>query len=1055
MEFDLTEAELQGLLGRQIANRPWPAPGTVVTMASDWDGPSTHHSKEFLSLKAGDQVKITEVSPGGAFLRGTVVRGGGSGGRSGWLGGAGCEAKMALTIAVPLGNESYEELPTGGGGDDVNGEPEDVEELLLSLVILANFIIIILEANYGAACDGELITSGCIPAWPAIANYFFVAFYTLETLATLFVYRSRVCRDGWMLFDLGIVFMAWVDICVAAVVTTAGLQEVQLLRLFRIARLARAARIVHMSPELHAMMIGIISALTTVFWGLIMVMLLLAIWAVLAVELLHGTAQEVHVDNQKCLEAFDSVFMVMLMFFQTLMAGDSWGDCAIPMIQKNPLSLIIFGGSLLTVQLGFANLVLAVIVERSRQAHEEEQRQNIFEQFKKRREAENRLREMCQAIDVDRDGVLTLDELMDAYATNEEFRKTLFLLEIDETDLICLFDLMDVDRSGDLTYEELISCINKSETNDLKRQMMLVKLQVQDIWLRVRDHLNDAQENIINSVKGETRKPSLLDAKTYLIRKLTRDSSASSHTSLPAKKSNMSAFCKDFKAMMPISEQQDAGTEYTAPVFAVRQLHTGLKEELKQQLESQLESFTTFIDREISELIFRQWPLARELDANNWQNAQDQWGVEVEDVNGDGVNGEAHGSEFLSRFSRSISRELLKRPKTIVGLSYSFSLGGGGTGGIGSFASPREAWRSTEEPLAASPRCQPRDALSMALERAQDHIEALQRERDDALRRAAEHEAEVLRLTMLVERSEAGHCALLEERQRELAEVQRLRKEHREARDQLQVLKAEVNQTRAHSDDKRQRFERLITEQREQIEVLQEANGHAERQLQDRGSQSMDIETSLFSCLQERTALLQFMVDLLSALQTLFYDPTPFTRLSIRSPSPSPASGSCRRRPPSREAWHRHAGCFACGSTDFAPPMDKGLKEAQVACSEDLKELCNALEGEIAQASQAFSAQVQRVLAEAEQSARAVSAAQPGQLLRACAAWVEQEKRRKERQGLPVDRPVPAVDWGEERAQYLATTRAMESKFAQLLKLRRLHQVRHSAARKKAPAGRY
>ena len=44
------------------------------------------------------------------------------------------------------------------------------------------------------------------------------------------------------------------------------------------------------------------------------------------------------------LEAFDSVFMVMLMFFQTLMAGDSWGDCAVPMIQKNPLSIVIFGG---------------------------------------------------------------------------------------------------------------------------------------------------------------------------------------------------------------------------------------------------------------------------------------------------------------------------------------------------------------------------------------------------------------------------------------------------------------------------------------------------------------------------------------------------------------------------------------------------------------------------------------------------------------------------------------------------------------------------------------
>lgn len=93
--------------------------------------------------------------------------------------------------------------------------------------------------------------------------------------ATIFVYRSRVMRDHWTLFDLCIVFMAWLDMVVSAVVTTvsklskcikciqmqhchfrvsqtvasksfepskAGMQEVALLRLFRIARLARAAR---------------------------------------------------------------------------------------------------------------------------------------------------------------------------------------------------------------------------------------------------------------------------------------------------------------------------------------------------------------------------------------------------------------------------------------------------------------------------------------------------------------------------------------------------------------------------------------------------------------------------------------------------------------------------------------------------------------------------------------------------------------------------------------------------------------------------------------------
>lgn len=411
---------------------------------------------------------------------------------------------------------------------------------------------------------------------------------------------------------------------------------------------------------------------------------------------------------------------------------------------------------------------------------------------------------------------------------------------------------------------------------------------------------------------------------------------------------------------------------------------------------------------------------------------------------------------------RRQGRPLSPRPSLPCRQSESPPRRGGGTGGVGSFTSPREPmWQSSiaEEPRACgtgfappSPRhSQSRDnALALALERSQDHIEALQRERDEAQRKAAEQEAEVLRLTMLVERSEAGHCALLEERQRELTEVQRLRREHREAREQLVALRTEVSQTRGSSEEKRQRFERIISEQREQIEALQEANGLAERELQDRGTQSSDMETALFSCLQERTALLQFMVDLLSALQTLFYDPTPFTRLRLRSPSPTPGGANCagRRRAASRETWHRPAA---------GQPLDRSLKDLQVSGSEDLKELCSALESEIAQASQAFSAQVQRVLAEAEQSARAVSTVhQPGQQMRACGAWVEQEKRRKEKQGLPADRAVPSVDWGEERAQYLTTTRAMETKFGQLIKLRRLLQARfNAAARKKAQTGKY
>jgi len=294
----------------------------------------------------------------------------------------------------------------------------------------------------------------------------------------------------------------------------------------------------------------------------------------------------------------------MLMFFQTLMAGDSWGDCAVPMIQATPWSIIIFGGSLLTVQLGFANLVLAVIVERARQAHEEERQQNLNEQVKKRRDAEVRLLEMCKAIDIDQDGILTLEELMEAYATNEDFRKTLTLLEIDETDLICLFDLMDADRSGDLTYEELISCIHKSETNDLKRQMMMVKLQVQDIWLRIRDSFLTAQENIINEFKGEAKKPSLFDSRTYLIRKLTAENATSLIRRTRTMQSQLSEALSKKASLhhaTTVNEKPtDAGTELSPSAFAIRQL--------RHQINGELQRTQNWIDFEVQRFISHQWP---------------------------------------------------------------------------------------------------------------------------------------------------------------------------------------------------------------------------------------------------------------------------------------------------------------------------------------------------------------------------------------------------------------------------------------------------------------
>merc|ERR1711881_345627 len=158
----------------------------------------------------------------------------------------------------------------------------------------------------------------------------------------------------------------------------------------------------------------------------------------------------------------------------------------------------------------------------------------------------------------------------------------------------------------------------------------------------------------------------------------------------------------------------------------------------------------------------------------------------------------------------------------------------------------------------------------MGLERSQDRIDSLQNERDEALRQAASHEAEVVRLTVQLERSEAEHRSLAEERQRELGELSRIRREHRDALEPLAALRAEAHQSRATSEEWRQRFDKLVADQRQQIASLEDAGSRASRDLVEHETRASEFGDGLYTCIHERTALLHFVVDLLAALQSLF-----------------------------------------------------------------------------------------------------------------------------------------------------------------------------------------
>merc|ERR1719401_278388 len=101
------------------------------------------------------------------------------------------------------------------------------------------------------------------------------------------------------------------------------------LRAFRLVRLLRAFKALSMFPELKALLGSFACALKAIIWGVILIVGVIAIWSILAVQLIHPLNREVAGQDyykgcDRCPEAFASVFKASLTIFQTIVAGDSW-----------------------------------------------------------------------------------------------------------------------------------------------------------------------------------------------------------------------------------------------------------------------------------------------------------------------------------------------------------------------------------------------------------------------------------------------------------------------------------------------------------------------------------------------------------------------------------------------------------------------------------------------------------------------------------------------------------------------------------------------------------
>jgi len=345
-------------------------------------------------------------------------------------------------------------------------------EWVLALIIVTNMCFIIVEADHAGQCESEGLSGKQCPQvlLHTVMNHVFLGLYTVESLARLFAYGRSFFADPWNPFDLVIVLSGYTDMMLRSLLENSDLSTLRMLRIFRIARLARTIKILRHMPELQALISGFKSAIWAMFCGFFFILFLLLMSAIMTVELVHPVNIECDTDAW-CNEAFLNVMKTVLYFFQTLIAGDSWGLCAVPLAKLNPWTLLLFALVLVMVQLGFLNVTSAVIVEKAAEARENDKADNT-------QAAITRLQRIAMHMDTSNDGTITKQEFIEGVANDSEFQQLLRVLDIDEDDVLSLFDLMDSDHSGDLSIAEFVTTIAKTTGDDLRKQMMFLRLNL-------------------------------------------------------------------------------------------------------------------------------------------------------------------------------------------------------------------------------------------------------------------------------------------------------------------------------------------------------------------------------------------------------------------------------------------------------------------------------------------------------------------------------------------------------------------------------------------------
>eukprot|EP00933_Yihiella_yeosuensis_P027426 TRINITY_DN21323_c0_g2_i2.p1 TRINITY_DN21323_c0_g2~~TRINITY_DN21323_c0_g2_i2.p1 ORF type:complete len:572 (+),score=81.99 TRINITY_DN21323_c0_g2_i2:89-1804(+) len=366
-------------------------------------------------------------------------------------------------------------------------------ELLICCAVIFNTILLCMEVDASTTCDKE----SCTPAWVELMSKLLLVVYTTEVILQMYLSRSGYFKNPWNYLDFGIVAIGFFELLLVAVAEPDGSYKVMgYSRMLRMTRMLRFIQILQPIPELYRLVSGFLSTFRTIFWGFILLVAGLVPWSMITVEIVNSLGQVDWEDEGHCSESFSSVLRMCLLYWQILIAGDSWGKCTLPVVKQYPGMFIVFATSLVTVSLGFTNLILAVIVDAAASARDRDIQEKNLRRKREVIDHVKRLGDMLSRVDKDQSGSISIQEFYQGFDEEPGLQHRLLAMGLDKEDLVDLMLLMDVDKSGELSYDEVITLFLKAEQQDARVQFLRMQLQMQSLSLQVQELSASTQSSL-------------------------------------------------------------------------------------------------------------------------------------------------------------------------------------------------------------------------------------------------------------------------------------------------------------------------------------------------------------------------------------------------------------------------------------------------------------------------------------------------------------------------------------------------------------------------------